>query len=144
MHSLLSVCSDVKYVPFCDAIEHAETPDWVRKDVDQGEPLEVSDVIIPKRVRAQMQECWDAISCNIPKSSDGSGYARKSLYSSCDEFVELVLQVLERDIRSVFQRQKDLSSGTDTYHLHLESMDISYVYINDSKTIHLKRVELAI
>lgn len=116
---------DIKpYVPFCDAIEHATAPEWVTaQSPAQREPLHVSSVHLSKMVQKRVEECWAV-------------QRRTSLYPDSKQFLDLVVDVLSRDIRSVHQRARveaadpDLNQRTDEqcgqYHVVLEGVDVSY------------------
>jgi tRNA-Thr(GGU) m(6)t(6)A37 methyltransferase TsaA len=51
---------DIKpYVPFCDSLSCAETPEWVRRDRDKGlEPLHIAEVSISDEVKEKLEACW--------------------------------------------------------------------------------------
>lgn len=116
---------DIKpYVPFCDAIEQATAPEWVTAQSPMGvEPLHVTSVHVSKVVRKQVDACWFR-------------QHRTSLYSNSEQFMDLVMEVLSRDIRSVHQRGRwdgddcNISQVDDAqcgqYHVVLEGIDVSY------------------
>ncbi|KAL4571306.1 hypothetical protein LXL04_018064 [Taraxacum kok-saghyz] len=107
---------DVKpYLPYCDSIKEAIVPDWVK----MNDMLAVGCVDFSDNFFANLTRYWPAI-------------VNKSLYSSPEEFKNLIKQVLSWDIRSVSQRTQDeqepsRNGGHDTiYHLNLEKLDVSY------------------
>mmetsp|Transcript_5385 Transcript_5385/g.9703 ORF Transcript_5385/g.9703 Transcript_5385/m.9703 type:complete len:404 (-) Transcript_5385:7-1218(-) len=133
---------DVKpYLPFCDDISGAETPEWVQKDrAVEHEPLHIAQVLIPEEAKGKLFACWSKLAVEAKQYHD--------LYTSFDSFLALVDQVLGRDIRSVYQRTKqqlvvlspfssDHHTGRDyVYHLHLlQKIDVSYVH--DKKQIEI-------
>ncbi|GIL78924.1 hypothetical protein Vretimale_220 [Volvox reticuliferus] len=82
---------DIKpYVPFCDCLPAARAPSWVQAEAEE-EPLAVREVVMDQTARGALMRAWQA---------------RKapSMYSSAEQYLELVRQVLSRDIRSVHQR----------------------------------------
>lgn len=129
---------DIKpYLPFCESLPGAVAPAWVACETD-NEPLRVADVAIGEAAAADIARCW-------------SSRRDRSLYDSAHAFMNLVRQVLSRDIRSAHQRlcnESKSSSGLaaaegvapskggaadgdgDTprgvYHVLLEGIDISY------------------
>ncbi|XVE98701.1 hypothetical protein REPUB_Repub03eG0130500 [Reevesia pubescens] len=135
---------DIKpYLPYCDSIEGAVVPNWVKVD----SMLSVASVSFSDDFHPSLLDCWKVVE-------------NKSLYSSPDEQKSLVKQVLSWDIRSLSQRNRphdnllkigngdtsdntsDLddsqegeasaygselaASGEIIYHLILEGMDFSY------------------
>uniref|UniRef100_A0A7S2Z840 TsaA-like domain-containing protein n=1 Tax=Chloropicon laureae TaxID=464258 RepID=A0A7S2Z840_9CHLO len=138
---------DIKpYVPFCDAIGDASQPEWVTRDREvEEEPLHVSRVSISQEPWNRLRECWQRVG------------GEASLYEDFGTLVDLVRQVLSRDIRSLHQRgalaltaktgsanhgKRPLGTGVEgsaanaaataaatVYHLHLLGrIDISYVH----------------
>ncbi|KAG9131722.1 hypothetical protein Leryth_009456 [Lithospermum erythrorhizon] len=88
---------DVKpYLPYCDSIEGATVPDWVKGD----NILAVSSVNFSPRFSCSLDRCWLTRDKN-------------SLYSSPEEFQGLIKQVLSWDIRSVSQRSRPHNSQSD-------------------------------
>ncbi|KAF6258462.1 TsaA-like domain-containing protein [Scenedesmus sp. NREL 46B-D3] len=100
---------DVKpYVPFSDALPAATAPDWVTQVVADeepsalllqaeadDEPLALSGVDINAAALQQLTAAWAA-------------GRRCSLYPTAQHFLQLVEQVLARDIRSLHQRRNVL------------------------------------
>ncbi|CAM8966386.1 unnamed protein product [Rhodiola kirilowii] len=141
---------DVKpYLPYCDSIQGATVPGWVKVD----HMLSVTSVNFLEHFSVALVDCWSAIK-------------KRSLYASPDELQSLIKQILSWDIRSVSQRNKSDGSQyeqngnilmdsrpnykeercakvADTsrdapnsfkdivYHLALEGLDISYRIDND-------------
>ncbi|CAM8943256.1 unnamed protein product [Rhodiola kirilowii] len=141
---------DVKpYLPYCDSIQGATVPGWVKVD----HMLSVTSVNFLEHFSVALVDCWSAIK-------------KRSLYTSPDELQSLIKQILSWDIRSVSQRNKSDGSQyeqngnilldsrpnskeercakvADTsrdapnsfkdiaYHLALEGLDISYRIDND-------------
>lgn len=115
---------DIKpYIPFCDQVKDALAPLWVNA-ISKGpfEPLRISNLILPSHVVERIETCW-------------SIHKEKSLFASKSKFVDLVREVLSRDIRSVYQRvlSSNGSSEKRTYHVVLEGIDIAYQI--DSKCV---------
>nr|XP_043621733.1 tRNA (adenine(37)-N6)-methyltransferase isoform X2 [Erigeron canadensis] len=125
---------DIKpYLPYCDSIEEAAIPQWVKMD----DLLAVASVDFSSEFFATLTHCWSAMD------------KKRSLYSSPQEFQMLIKQVLTWDIRSVSQRtQKDEISGktdnenvsgnefSDTiYHLNLEGLDVRYRITSSSNVL---------
>ncbi|KAG2491087.1 hypothetical protein HYH03_010531 [Edaphochlamys debaryana] len=82
---------DIKpYVPFCDCLTHATAPAWVAAEADD-EPLAIAEVSIPPGARTALERAW-------------AQRRNSSMYSSAEEYLGLVKQVLSRDIRSLHQR----------------------------------------
>lgn len=82
---------DIKpYVPFSDALPGATAPSWVTAAADE-EPLALSGVNISPAAQEEITHAWQAV-------------AQHSLYSSPQQLLDLVQQVLSRDIRSLHQR----------------------------------------
>uniref|UniRef100_A0A7N0U7A2 TsaA-like domain-containing protein n=1 Tax=Kalanchoe fedtschenkoi TaxID=63787 RepID=A0A7N0U7A2_KALFE len=129
---------DVKpYLPYCDSIQGATVPGWVKVD----HILSVTSVIFSEHFSAALVDCWSVIK-------------KRSLYTTPNEFQSLIKQILSWDIRSVSQRNKphgsqceqncnllsyrpnsnieqsaehaSTSHGAPVYHLELEGLDISY------------------
>lgn len=121
---------DIKpYVPFCDAVPGARTPPWVAPEAEE-EPLRISEVSIPPEAQETLERCWEK-------------RRQRSLYGSFAGYLELVSDVLSRDIRSVTQRVKvpnrmeqrvgvpTLNGALETeaegvWHVVLDGIDISY------------------
>ncbi|KAF3452845.1 hypothetical protein FNV43_RR03278 [Rhamnella rubrinervis] len=81
---------DVKpYVPYCDSIQGANIPEWLTVD----NLLVVASVSFSEGFTSTLADCWEIA-------------GKKSLYSSADEFQNLIRQVLSWDIRSVSQRNQ--------------------------------------
>ncbi|KAB1204192.1 Nef-associated protein 1 [Morella rubra] len=81
---------DVKpYLPYCDAIEGAAVPKWVKED----SLLEVASVSFSEGFPSTLADCWVRAE-------------KKSLYASPEEFQSLIKQVLSWDIRSLSQRNR--------------------------------------
>ena len=82
---------DVKpYVPFCDSLPAAAAPPWVAAEADD-EPLRLSRVVVPPAVEAQVARVWAA-------------RRSASVFDSADGALQLIREVLSRDIRSLNQR----------------------------------------
>ncbi|GLC33986.1 hypothetical protein PLESTM_000141000 [Pleodorina starrii] len=82
---------DIKpYVPFCDCLPAARAPAWVQAEAED-EPLAVREVVVGEAARAALERAWRARKAH-------------SMYRSAEQYLELVRQVLNRDIRSVHQR----------------------------------------
>ncbi|KAD3066334.1 hypothetical protein E3N88_34213 [Mikania micrantha] len=124
---------DVKpYLPYCDSIEGATVPHWVKMD----DLLVVASVEFSEDFIATLTECWPVID-------------KKSLYTSPEEFQILIKQVLSWDIRSVSQRTQveENCERTKTeqayskegrniiYHLNLEGLDVAYRITSNSNVI---------
>ena len=93
---------DIKpYIPFCDAVVTAKTPLWVVPTAED-EPLEISAVQITQEMDVRLRESWEERN-TFKKKNNKNGML---LYPRYEEFRELVVQVLSRDIRSVTQRIK--------------------------------------
>ncbi|XP_051142421.1 uncharacterized protein LOC127259257 isoform X1 [Andrographis paniculata] len=158
---------DIKpYLPYCDSIQDATVPDWVKVD----SLLAVSSVNFSESFFSNLNDCWLRME-------------NKSLYSSPDEFMSLIRQVLSWDIRSVSQRNRtdqssiitkaascgyesestiasassivgtclddetienegELHSPHVVYHVILEGLDVSY-RIDSSANIHVEKVTFA-
>ncbi|KAL8468848.1 hypothetical protein ACS0TY_031887 [Phlomoides rotata] len=81
---------DIKpYLPYCDNIQGAAVPDWVKVDNE----LAIASVNFSEGFASSLADCWSLVE-------------KKSLYSSTDEFQSLIRQVLSWDIRSVSQRSR--------------------------------------
>ncbi|GER38049.1 Nef-associated protein [Striga asiatica] len=81
---------DIKpYLPYCDNIQGAMVPDWVKVD----NVLAVASVDFSESFFSSLVDCWSLLD-------------KKSLYASPDEFQCLIRQVLSWDIRSVSQRTR--------------------------------------
>ncbi|KAI3472453.1 hypothetical protein Pfo_029573 [Paulownia fortunei] len=81
---------DIKpYLPYCDNIQGATVPDWVKVD----NVLAIASVNFSEGFSSSLAECWSLME-------------KKSLYTSPDEFQSLIRQVLSWDIRSVSQRSR--------------------------------------
>ncbi|XP_073044221.1 uncharacterized protein [Primulina eburnea] len=137
---------DIKpYLPYCDSIQGATVPDWVKMD----DILAVASISFSEDFSSSLADCWAMVE-------------KKSLYFSPDEFLSLIKQVLSWDIRSVAQRshphnalrktddcsvedddtvvrscvrEEDFEHGHEPqslsfqdviYHLVLEGLDVSY------------------
>ncbi|KAJ0788505.1 putative trmO-like domain, YaeB-like superfamily protein [Helianthus annuus] len=124
---------DVKpYLPYCDSIEGASVPDWVKMD----DLLAVASVDFSDDFLATLTNCWPTID-------------KKSLYTSPEEFQILIKQVLSWDIRSVSQRTQVEENFEKTkneqiynnevqdviYHLNLEGLDVAYRITSDSNVL---------
>ncbi|PIN18229.1 hypothetical protein CDL12_09105 [Handroanthus impetiginosus] len=154
---------DIKpYLPYCDNIQEATVPDWVKVD----NVLAVASVNFSEGFSSSLADCWLLME-------------KKSLYTSPEEFQSLIRQVLLWDIRSVSQRtrpqqpldeteagnrgenhienevvndssnlencQEDeyFENGDDiVYHLVLEGLDVSYRIDSKAKVL-VERVTLA-
>ncbi|GLI66014.1 hypothetical protein VaNZ11_009717 [Volvox africanus] len=82
---------DIKpYVPFCDCLPAAKAPSWVQAEAEE-EPLAVREVVMDQTAQDALMRAWQARKAH-------------SMYSSAEQYLELVRQVLSRDIRSVHQR----------------------------------------
>ncbi|KAK6151493.1 hypothetical protein DH2020_014128 [Rehmannia glutinosa] len=81
---------DIKpYLPYCDSIQGATVPDWVKAD----NILAVASVNFSEGFSSSLAECWLLVE-------------KKSHYASPDEFQSLIRQVLSWDIRSLSQRSR--------------------------------------
>ncbi|KAG8367687.1 hypothetical protein BUALT_Bualt16G0099000 [Buddleja alternifolia] len=81
---------DIKpYLPYCDNIEGAKVPEWVKED----NALVIASVDFSEGFSSSLANCWLLVE-------------KKSLYASPDEFQLLIKQVLSWDIRSVSQRSR--------------------------------------
>ncbi|KAG2423016.1 hypothetical protein HXX76_015614 [Chlamydomonas incerta] len=88
---------DIKpYVPFCDCLTAATAPAWVQAEADD-EPLAVGEVVVGPAARAALTSAWSA-----RRALYGRGQG--PMYGSAEAYLQLVQQVLSRDIRSVNQR----------------------------------------
>ncbi|XP_071725230.1 uncharacterized protein [Rutidosis leptorrhynchoides] len=125
---------DVKpYLPYCDSIEEAVVPHWVKMD----DLLAVASVDFSDNFLTTLTNCWSAMD------------KRKSLYTSPEEFQKLIKQVLKWDIRSVSQRTQNEESADETndehvsgdvcrdviYHLNLEGLDVTYRITSNSNVL---------
>ena len=145
---------DIKpYVPFCDHVETATAPLWVAPTAED-EPLEISSVELPPTVDENLKKSWE---------ESNSAKNTVPLYSSYEEYRDLVLQVLSRDIRSVTQRVKvpareqlkveagggvlpslaSNNSGQEEedegkWHVELCGVDITYEVAEDVKKVMVK------
>jgi tRNA-Thr(GGU) m(6)t(6)A37 methyltransferase TsaA len=146
---------DIKpYVPFCDSLSCAETPEWVRRDRDEGlEPLHIAEVSISDEVKEKLEACWlsnneeekrrsrnrEIRNNKAPRKNNGRQEV-VVLYKTFADFLSLVRQVLARDIRSLHQRTKDKgdqrgkrsnersNTASVVNHLHLlGKIDVSYL-----------------
>eukprot|EP00798_Chlamydomonas_sp_ICE-L_P030522 gene30522-35550_t len=105
---------DIKpYLPFCDNVKGATAPSWVTVEAAE-EPLKVAKVEISAEAAEAVHKCWT-------RKKD----SRTTLYSSSDEYLELVKQVLSRDIRSLHKRL-GLTRQLASYHVILDNIDITY------------------
>jgi len=132
---------DIKpYVPFADALPQAVAPPWVQAEKEDDEPLHIAAVNIPSRAKEQLHRAWSRI--------------KDSMYPSAAEFLELIEQVLARDIRSVHQRRNNAnkvaaeggsaelepeSQQQGRFHVVLEGVDIHYD-IDTSGTVWVRGV----
>ncbi|KAL0337799.1 UNVERIFIED_CONTAM: tRNA (adenine(37)-N6)-methyltransferase [Sesamum calycinum] len=152
---------DIKpYLPYCDNIQEATVPDWVKVD----DALAIASVNFSEGFLSSLAACWLLVE-------------KKSLYASPDEFQSLIRQVLSWDIRSVSQRSRphqppletEASSRGDVdvenrvvnaeasenggelvtclmndvvYHLILEGLDVSY-RISSNANVLVEKVTLA-
>ncbi|XP_057500400.1 uncharacterized protein LOC130784520 isoform X1 [Actinidia eriantha] len=155
---------DIKpYLPYCDSIQGATVPTWVKGD----NLLSVVSVNFAEGFSTALTVCWTKLE-------------KKSLYASLDEFQSLIKQVLSWDIRSVSQRSRphnslvkrenglrvtddtvDLddypdeaasengsegfslpSSGETIYHLILEGLDVSYT-MDSNGSVLVEKVTLS-
>ncbi|XP_028067260.1 uncharacterized protein LOC114270064 [Camellia sinensis] len=147
---------DIKpYLPYCDGIQGATVPTWVKAD----NVLAVASVSFSDSFNATLADCWTKLE-------------KKSIYASPDEFQSLIKQVLSWDIRSLSQRSRphnsivntenDIRGNSNTvdldddqddaatntggegvsllssdiiYHLTLEGLDVSYRMVSDGNVI---------
>ncbi|KAL6984975.1 hypothetical protein U1Q18_018356 [Sarracenia purpurea var. burkii] len=144
---------DVKpYLPYCDSIQRAIVPKWVKED----SALAVVSVNFSESFSVTLSDCWTKLE-------------KKSLYASPDEFQSLIKQVLSWDIRSISQRSRPHYSLVETengvrvsdntldlddyqnqvtsdnggegnslpfiYHLILEGLDVSYRMDSDGNVL---------
>ena len=116
---------DIKpYIPFCDSLPTSTSPAWVTAEAED-EPLKIDEVVIMPSARDEIVQSW------MLKQKRQEG---RSLYSSPEEFTELIEQVLSLDIRSLHKR---IAGGKgkeqqDVFHVLLEAVDISYRYLESS------------
>lgn len=120
---------DIKpYVSFCDAIEAAQAPGWVSGSCLEDEPLAISSVAFAPGAVEMITQCWSQRS--------------SSLYPDSDSFLDLVAEVLSRDLRPVHRRipspswsnelsspayyDNDRTNRIGGYHVVLEGIDVSY------------------
>lgn len=81
---------DVKpYLPYCESIQEASVPDWVKADSS----LAVPSVSFSAEFSSTLSNCWGLVKKN-------------TLYSSPREMKRLIEQVLSWDIRSPSQRNR--------------------------------------
>ncbi|KAI3801674.1 hypothetical protein L1987_29786 [Smallanthus sonchifolius] len=117
---------DVKpYLPYCDSIEGATVPHWVKMD----DLLVVASVDFSDDFFTTLTDCWTVMD-------------KKSLYTSPEEFQILIKQVLSWDIRSVSQRtqveetcEKTKTEDDIIYHLNLEGLDVAYRITSNSNVL---------
>ncbi|KAI8020473.1 tRNA (adenine(37)-N6)-methyltransferase [Camellia lanceoleosa] len=147
---------DIKpYLPYCDGIQGATVPTWVKAD----NVLAVASVSFSDSFNATLADCWTKLE-------------KKSIYASPDEFQSLIKQVLSWDIRSLSQRSRPHNSIVNTendvrvdsntmdvdddqdeaatnsagegvsllssdiiYHLTLEGLDVSYRMVSDGNVV---------
>lgn len=147
---------DIKpYLPYCDGIQGATVPTWVKED----NVLAVASVSFSDGFNATLADCWTKLE-------------KKSIYASPDEFQSLIKQVLSWDIRSLSQRSRPHNSIVNTeidvrvdsntvdvdddqdeaatngagegvsllssdiiYHLTLEGLDVSYRMVSDGNVV---------
>ncbi|CAL5375113.1 unnamed protein product [Camellia sinensis] len=147
---------DIKpYLPYCDGIQGATVPTWVKAD----NVLAVASVSFSDSFNTTLADCWTKLE-------------KKSIYASPDEFQSLIKQVLSWDIRSLSQRSRphnsivntenDIRGNSNTvdldddqddaatnaggegvsllssdiiYHLTLEGLDVSYRMVSDGNVI---------
>lgn len=116
---------DIKpYVPFCDSLPNSTAPPWVAAEAED-EPLKVDEVIFTSSAMDEITQSWSS----KKKRSEG-----RSLYSSPQEFVGLIKQVLSLDIRSLHKRTGGKGKEQqDVFHVLLESVDVSYRYLESSE-----------
>ncbi|GFH13868.1 TsaA-like domain-containing protein [Haematococcus lacustris] len=84
---------DLKPYVFCDAVPDACAPAWVKAEAED-EPLLVAAVEVDSLAAQALREGWQGRATRQPPP----------LTASADAFLELVSQVLARDIRSLHQR----------------------------------------
>ncbi|GMP36309.1 hypothetical protein CsSME_00008482 [Camellia sinensis var. sinensis] len=147
---------DIKpYLPYCDGIQGATVPTWVKAD----NVLAVASVSFSDSFNTTLADCWTKLE-------------KKSIYACPDEFQSLIKQVLSWDIRSLSQRSRphnsivntenDIRGNSNTvdldddqddaatntggegvsllssdiiYHLTLEGLDVSYRMVSDGNVI---------
>ncbi|KAL7193726.1 hypothetical protein ACSBR2_025362 [Camellia fascicularis] len=147
---------DIKpYLPYCDGIQGATVPTWVKAD----NVLAVASVSFSEGFNTTLADCWTKLE-------------KKSIYASPDEFQSLIKQVLSWDIRSLSQRSRPHNSIVNTennirvdsntvdvdddqdeaatngagegvsflssdiiYHLTLEGLDVSYRMVSDGNVV---------
>eukprot|EP00249_Psilotum_nudum_P009112 c21717_g1_i1 orf=199-1581(-) len=112
---------DVKpYLPYCDSIPDAQTPQWAKADYAE-DPLALASVEFSKGFPADLSKCWAVTS-------------KHSMYSGPKEFQKLIRQVLTRDIRSLNQRHKPHNSTMIVFHeSHVTTGDIE-TFLSGSET----------
>ncbi|KAL8037248.1 hypothetical protein ABFS82_11G027300 [Erythranthe guttata] len=82
---------DIKpYLPYCDSVQGAKTPDWLKVDENL---LGVASVNFSDDFPSSLADCWLLV-------------GEKSLYASPEEYRDLIKQVLSWDIRSLAQRNR--------------------------------------
>ncbi|KAL6763893.1 TsaA-like domain-containing protein [Haematococcus lacustris] len=84
---------DLKPYVFCDAVPDACAPAWVKAEAED-EPLLVAAVEVDSLAAQALREGWQGRATRQPPP----------LTASADAFLDLVSQVLARDIRSLHQR----------------------------------------
>ena len=116
---------DIKpYVPFCDSLPTSMAPPWVAAEAED-EPLKVDKVIFTPQAKDEVAVSWRQ-------------KGRRSLYSSPEEFTELIRQVLSLDIRSLHKRTRGgrgKAQQQDIFHVLLEAVDISYRYLESPEEV---------
>ncbi|KAL3152122.1 hypothetical protein ABBQ32_001220 [Trebouxia sp. C0010 RCD-2024] len=137
---------DIKpYIPYVDGGVDAQAPAWVSGD-SESSVLHVADVSLAEGVADLLQQRW--------KQSLAQRAATRPLCNSPEEFTELLLQVLSRDIRSLHQRLQHVDSVPKTvrhrgqhnshmsqYRVMLDGMDVLY---NFDKSGSIKVVDVDI
>ena len=115
-------------MPFVDSLVKAQAPKWVAEGCDENEPLAIASVgFASSEARRMVEECW-------------SRHPGHRLYPDAESYLNLVTEVLSRDLRPVHRRlptpqwstelpvtyYEDGRSKIGDYHVVLEGLDISY------------------
>lgn len=127
---------DIKpYVPFCDCVPEALAPSWVAPTVLEGEePLHIQEVRMSAGCEASIRTHW----------AEGRGL---ELYPDVEDFLQFVVEVLSRDIRSVYQRRKAQQQGGNSmgggsghedgaFHVRLGGLDLLY-HVDRDNLVHV-------
>ncbi len=125
------------YISHClretgDALSNTASSAMSQQAEATHEPLKISGIDIDAAAADAIAKAWREVSSaraslSVACSSSSSGRrgrpgrnsAGGSLYASAEQFLELVRQVLSRDIRSLHQRLHEFTAQT-LYHVILE------------------------